>query len=353
MQAFVRGLADTIPSLLTNANALAFLNNTRPDGPAGPSLFPHFVITHGCDSVFLDAFFRCYIQRLFSITDIVSRVCTHTKNSDDVITYTESEYHTEMEFTHKNMPFLKELCGAGRHIIQNRRRIVFLKSTASACCRRDQQKTLASIVDKYTSTTQFVLAVPSLGKIDGYLSSRAMIVRVTVRVDASIPLCFRIDVPTAVYNAVGEILHTAPTLPIVDRIMRVRQLSYKLYHLNTPLEMVCRAALTVLSMRDDAEEIVYKVVDIAATCEHESNISNREVLLFEKFFLYVLKYLEHRTTTPFVKREAVITLQQQQLQRPQGQQKQSQPQQVPVDVTVTPFPEPQHHLKKKIVWKKK
>lgn len=285
MQAFLDALPHTLETHIANKNALHFLENTT---GRDLTMFPNFIILHGSDNIFLEAYFRCYLRRLFPSGTHRCRPCTHPRGSDDGVAYRESDYHSEFEFTHKHLPLLKDLAGAGTCIRTDRLRIILLKNT-TPCNRRDKQKVLANLVDKHAVTTRFVLASPSLSRIDPYLSSRAMLVRVTIRHDPAWPLFVLPAFPPAMYNCIGEHL-CAPGCTTLEWIMSARGLSYKLYHMNAALDMVCKITLDILAASRDGH-VMHQIVEIAAACEHESVVAHREVLVFERFFLLVQRVI--------------------------------------------------------------
>lgn len=70
-------------------------------------------------------------------------------------------------------------------------------------------------------------------------------------------------------------------------IMTIRETVYRLYHIGIPLKDVCHYVIK----HNIKSKNIQNIVKLAAECEHGTSKGSKEILLYEKFFLNLYKFL--------------------------------------------------------------
>jgi len=90
----------------------------------------------------------------------------------------------------------------------------------------------------------------------------------------------------ALYKAIDQALEDVrKTKKPLERIHIVRDLCYKLYHMNVPLDMLCKYIITSYQ----ESPYIADIVQISAACQLESVQSNKSMLCYEDYFLKVIQ----------------------------------------------------------------
>lgn len=91
-------------------------------------------------------------------------------------------------------------------------------------------------------------------------------------------------------NIIQTLSDMQKTKSFMILITKIRDLSYKLYHLNIPFAFICKVILHEYHMSSKYG----KLVEICAKCDHLIQISYKELFIYEKFFLEIYGVLKMR-----------------------------------------------------------
>lgn len=300
---FLSNLDDTLFDVL-NPNAVKFIENAQQFTDINN------IILYGNSKVFLEATFELFIKRYFNISKIQKK---QTELHD--LPYLYSDYHFEFDFTDKYTTLIKSL--VENRSISNRQVIILLKNIDLVS--KIQQQCLRRILEKY-SHVKFFMTCKTLSDIDYPITSRSLLMNLNFPVNR---ICstlqrmgngqFTLSQIEEMFkknnnNIISTIIYISNNCerPKVEQyilsflkqmtkernhinvIMNIRELCYKLYHLNVELSYICKVVIANYDNHKKLPEIVSTSSELEAkTCIH-----NKNIIIYEKYFLEIYKIIK-------------------------------------------------------------
>lgn len=263
------------------------------------------------------------VKCLFDIDTLYIKPCPFNPNKESDGDYYTSDYHMEFELNEKALEFIKNVVN-NKNI--SKRQFVFIIKNAEPSLNRHWYLALRHIMD-INPSSKFIITTSSTSFMESSLLSRvvkahcnfpfANILQTGIIADAlkkqSESELFKLYQESE-YNIITMLQHIACNCETllwqhnIDKllisishlkkekkqyeiIMIIRENVYKLFHIGVPLKNICRYVARKCSDTMSNNLNIHHIVAIATKCEHDSTKGNKDVLLYEKLFLNIYKYL--------------------------------------------------------------
>lgn len=311
VRSFLNDLDYYIPCLLNKRTLNIITSNVIQD--------INGVMLVGNEYGILNRIAQLVVKCLFDVDTLWIRACPFNPDKEAEGEYFMSDYHMEFELNDKALEFIK-------NIVQNKniskRHFVFIIKNAEPSINRNLYLALRRIMD-INPTAKFIITTSATSFMEKSLMSRV------VKAHCSFPFenILQTDLLSKAlqtktkqelhdiylqsgFNIVTLLQHISKNCSDLlwqqtidkllvsmkkekqhyDVIMLIRENVYKLFHIGVPLKDICRYVIKVCSDPSKNKHI-HMIVAVAAECEHEVTQSNKDILLYEKLFLNIYKYL--------------------------------------------------------------
>lgn len=233
------------------------------------------IMMYNKNEVVMRAFFHAFLKHRFQLANIQLRNATY-----EDVAYKSSDVHFEIELCDTMLKFIKQIT-KNRPINDNPFMFFILNFQDVS---KSLQQSLRRLMDSTTANTVFVMATTRLSRIDHGLMSRSTMINL-----------FKMKKPLleekiqAVENAIEGLLDSAKKMKPLDKILKSRELAYKLFHVNYPIEKV---ALTIVNYFSRDEAIIPQVVKTCAEADAHSQSVHKDILCYEQLLLECIhKYI--------------------------------------------------------------
>ena len=279
---------DHLPQLLdTTAKTLL----DRPDVISDVSA----IMIYGNDMLYLETYVHLLIKKYFQ-----KRTLRFQTNEEEDYMFTD--VHFEMDYTPKHNKTIKGLvknrCISGqqvvfvlksphnlstiRHVIDSNphaKFIVLAKTTRSIDTSRFMMIRLSFAYEKcYEFVKGFCGYNKTLEEFKDEFHNKSLIMFIT-RLQGNGD---KLALYQAIDSAIQEIKKTKKPL---EKIHIVRDICYKLFHMNVPLEMIGKY---IIESYADSPHI-FEIITISADCQLTAVQSNKSILCYEDFFLQIIE----------------------------------------------------------------
>jgi hypothetical protein len=311
VKSFLNNLDTHIPSLLNDkaskiirANILDELNG---------------ILLYANEYAILNRIAQYVVKHVFNIETLHIRPAFFDKNDNAVSNqeydYLLSDVHMEFELNEKSLAYIKS-------IITNRtisnKSFVFIIKNAECKISRHHFLALRRLMD-INSTSKFIITSTSMGFMESSLTSRLLPINcsfpfsniINLRSSEIIPSCISEDELHCRYSkakdniisllqninfdvekellwekAVNKVLLSFTTEKKQYNIIKnIRELVYKLFHVGVSIKDICMYVIKKYNTHKKINDIVIEL----ARYEHETLIGAKEILVYEKIFLYLYK----------------------------------------------------------------
>lgn len=268
----------------------------------------NMITIYGNQKKYCNAFFNAYLKRLYSLQSV-------KKNSTmfDDFEYEYSDYHFEFNYTIKAIPFIKSIV---MNTSISKKQILFYAKNIDDTDKSDHLP-LLNIMERYNHV-KFILSSKNLSRVHTNVTSHTLLLNISFddkNVYRFLQTFIGADIDKEafekrflschrnllVYISEQDIKCTklyktiTSTLDALKKertqlnvVTKIRELCYKLYHLNVRLSLVCKIVLEHYQ-----ESKFYKaLVQVSADCEHEAAITTKNILVYEHFLLSVYKIIK-------------------------------------------------------------
>lgn len=256
------------------------------------------------------------VKCLFDVETLTIRGVPFDRNKENDGEYFVSEYHMEFELSDKALGFIKSIINNNN--ISNRQ-FVFVLKNAEPSLNKQWYLALRRIMD-INPTAKFIITTSSVAFMEKSLMSRVLMVHCNfpfdniLRTDLlsqalktmskqqlyDVYMNCNFNIITllqSVSNKFSSFLWQQTIDALLsqmkaekkpyDVIMVIRENVYKLFHVGVPLKDICRYIVITCSKSKNIQDII----SIVAECEHATTQGNRDMLLYEKVFLNIYKFL--------------------------------------------------------------
>jgi hypothetical protein len=311
VKSFLNNLDTHIPALL-NEKALKIIKANTLNDLNG-------VLLYANEYAILNRIAQIVVKQLFNIETLYIRPAFYDKN-DNVVSNQEPDYllsdvHMEFELNEKSLAYIKS-------IITNRtisnKSFVFIIKNAECKISRHHFLTLRRLMD-INSTSKFIITSTSISFMESSLSSRLLPIscsfpfsNITNLINSNIipstiseddlqcrysnVKCNIISLLQNINIDVGKELLWEKTIDKVlisfttekkqyNIIKNIRELVYKLFHVGVSIKDICMYIIKKYNTHKKINDIVIEL----AKYEHETLIGAKEILVYEKIFLYLYK----------------------------------------------------------------
>ena len=275
-----------------------------------------YFVLYGNDQMFLDHFIDTYICLTYNTKNIQTK---------EHMLYMYSDYHFQFDITKdtytEQLQAMNQLKKTSN--ITGRHHILHIRGIQKKRC-----KLLHHYIDTNNTDRVIVfITTPSLSAIDDALKSRCEIVNMAFSKEKQKHFCLQ-NIPniteelfeTAYHISHGNftqtilrlkfdmctnlekyiielfesILKCRTFLPVITKI---REGIQKLYHINTPLDYICKIIIHEYRNTQYNEEII----KVCADCQHTSLLTSKDILVYEKMFIDIYKILKYNQKTKLKK----------------------------------------------------
>ena len=271
----------------------------------------NIILLFGNHKKYIDAFVNAFIMSLHSKDKLIKTTSAY----NDDIAYTYSDHHFEFPYSIKHVAFIKTI--VNNRSISKQQTLFYLKDVDLAS--KNDQNALSRIVEKHNNV-KFIMSSKNTSNIHQNIISRSSLIN----------LAFP---PIQIYNLMTRLGHVTSDFPnfelefngkyqrniilfltckqtpnkmetllfetiilikkernMLQVVIKIRELCYKLYHMNIPLRYICQL---VLNKYNDSKHIA-ELVNICAKAEHNSVTCSKSILMYENFFLRLYKFIKNR-----------------------------------------------------------
>lgn len=312
MRSFLNDLDYYIPSLLNKRTLNIIMRNVIQD--------INGVMLVGNEYGILNRIAQLIVKCLFDVETIWIRPCPFNPDKEGEGEYYLSDYHMEFDLNEKALEFIKTIVN-NKSI--SKRQFVFIIKNAEPSVNKNLFLALRRIMD-INPSAKFIITTSSTSFMEKSLMSRVL------RAHCSFPFenilqtdllskalqtktkqelhdiylqseCNIISLLQHVSNNYSELLWQQNIDKLLDNmkkekqhyniVMLIRDTVYKLFHIGVPLKDICRYIIKVLCSDNTKNKHLHSIVAMASECEHEVTQSNKDILLYEKLFLHIYKYI--------------------------------------------------------------
>lgn len=275
------------------------------------------LMLYGNEYAILNRIAQWVVKSMFKVPHLSNlRVTPINPQKENDGEFIISDYHMEFELTEKALEYIKS-------IIKNKtissRSFVFIIKNAEPSLNRNLYLALRRMIDM-NSSSKFIITTSSVSFMEKSLLSRVLQVNCTFpfekvkSCDIVINACkdMAVEKLKHVYteshsNIITLLQHLSSKcetllwqqsiehlMKIMKEekkhlviIMSIRELVYKLYHVGVGLKDICKYVIQHHAQQKNFHDIVH----LAASCDHGITQGNKDILLYEKFFLKLYKLL--------------------------------------------------------------
>lgn len=267
------------------------------------------IIIFGNDKTYMDAYVHEHLMESNERHVPIQK----KKATWEDIEYEFSDFHFEFDFSHKHIAFIKSII---RNKSISKRRVVFYLRNIDEVYKSDQSA-LTRLFEQYWQV-RFIMSARSLSNVHENLFSHGVFINIAFDVDKlyefvdKSAVC-QSDFKTRYFekhgqNIISIVLNKDQSELTIENyikecinglkkersqlnlIMKVREMCYRLYHMNVPLHYICKF---VLFMFKDFKRYV-DLVMLCAESEHASLQITKGILIYENFFLKLIKLLKEK-----------------------------------------------------------
>lgn len=276
-------------------------------------------VLYGNENIYMNHISNMMIKKMFNNRNIITKktIFAYTNNLDTKIEveYEYSDYHFEFEYSEKHIAFIKS-------IIQNKnissRSFVFIIKNMDNTTKVSQFP-LKKLMD--ANNAIYIFLTKSLNKIENAILSRSTIINThfpilnIYKIFNSIikkPIEFiefekhfnnahNSIVVLLIQNENGfvqlRILQNLDNLinkiqkekNMFEIIILIREFIYKAYHITFPLQYISKFVINKFIK----EKYISDIVSLCAECDNDLNNTNKEILIYEKFFINLVKIIKN------------------------------------------------------------
>lgn len=287
-QNFLNGLDEYLPQLIDETAKVLL---AKPDIISDISA----IMIYGNDMLYLETYVHLLIKKCFG----KNTLRFETNDEED---YMFTDVHFEMDYNPKHNNRIKALVtnrsisgkqvvfvlkspqnlASLRHVMDSNPQAKFIVLTKSIKSMDTSRFMMVRLSFVYERCYEFVKGFCGYSKTfaefrDGF-KDKSLIMFITKLQGNGEKL--------ALYKAIDKALDDVKkTRKPLEKMHIVRDLCYKLYHMNVPLDMLCKYIITSYQ---ESPNIV-DIVQISAACQLESVQSNKSMLCYEDYFLKVIQ----------------------------------------------------------------
>ncbi len=272
------------------------------------------VILIGNEYGLLNRIAQMIVKSMFHIDAIYVRPCLYNPMKEADGEFLFSEYHMEFDLNEKALEYIKSVI-TNRNI--SKRQFVFILKNAEPCLNRNLYLTLRRIID-INPTSKFIITTTSTSFMEKSLLSRLLPLNCNFPFDNIVKTDLLTTALTTMtdeqlytayvdcnFNIITLLQHISSNYKSllwqqnVDRlceiiknekkhiniIMLTREYVYKLFHIGVPLKDICKYVVK----KNYNNTNIRDIIQCAADCEHGLTKGNKDILLYEKFFLTIYK----------------------------------------------------------------
>lgn len=250
--------------------------------------------------------------------DIESNIRETTLDIDDSeVEYVFSDKHIELKMTDKGMKHMKQI--VKNNNISNKKFLFLIKD-----CNISNQNTqfgIKRIIEKYTNAT-YVFIVKSLSCILPSIQNMGCNINCKFPFHNVASYMFKdhednLDKWKRIYefynNDILNLMlmktHNIEKTKIEESFIKFfekakkekncyeitslcRDFSYKLFHINVPLNMVIKYILTCFEKHNEKRKLLPEIISVLANCDHLALRSKKNILVYEKALLEVVHLMK-------------------------------------------------------------
>lgn len=306
---FLSNLNDHIYELSSNG-CVQFIKNA-----ANFQDINNFVF-YGNIKIFLEVIFEEFIKQYYSIPQLKKSTGTfQASGSTTELSYTYTDYHFEFDYSEKYLEFIKTL--TSNNTITKRQIIIFMKNVDSVP--KSHQHALRRMLEKYQHV-KFFMSSKTLSDLEPAIKSRSFLLNCAFPQN-KIYNCLRGVCDTQMeegkfaemlkennHNIISTIIYISNNFekPKIEQnlisflknmtkernplnvIMTIRELCYKLFHLNVELPYVCNIVIGQFS----AHKKIKDIIALSAEIDTQNCRSNKNLILYEKYLLEIYKIIK-------------------------------------------------------------
>lgn len=276
-------------------------------------------IFHGNAKLFLEVIFEEFIKQYFGIEKIIKRTGTvqasSSSSSSQELNYIYSDYHFEFDYSDKFLDFIKLI--TSNTTITNRQIIIFMKNVDIVP--KNHQYALRRILERYQHV-KFFMSCKTLSDMEPAIISRSFILNCSFpqqRVYSCLKGVFENQMDESKLtevlkennnNIISTIIYISNKFekPKIEQhlvaflkgmtkernplniVMGVREICYKLFHLNVELPYVCSVVINTFAQHKKLVDIVA----LSASIDRKNCVSNKNIILYEKYLLELYRIIK-------------------------------------------------------------
>lgn len=258
------------------------------------------------------------VKCLFDIDTLWIRPCPLNPSKENEGEYHLSDYHMEFELNEKALEFIKTVI-SNKNI--SKRQFVFIIKNAEPTINKNIYLALRRIMD-INPTAKFIITTSSTSFMEKSLMSRVLMAHCNFPFENILQtdlLAQALKTKTkqqlydvyvqSNFNIITLIQHVSSNCmdllwqQTIDKllidmkkekkqynvVMLIRDNVYKLFHIGVPLRDICRYVVKICNNKKNKN--IHSIVSIATECEHATTQGNKDILLYEKLFFNIYKYL--------------------------------------------------------------
>jgi hypothetical protein len=276
------------------------------------------IVIYGNKKIYIDAYFKAFVKSKYAIDTLKTKVNTFSD-----IEYEYSDYHFEIDFSTKYIPFIKSMI---RNLTISKRQVIFYLKNMDMVDKNDHLS-IVRLMEQYPMV-KFIMSTNNLANIHINLMSHLMPLRLYFPITSIYLFMVKekhfkgtsmtdflslyekcqnnmlIFIARSSNNSDNDAISDQTNIDLslvelityikkeknqLNIITRIREMCYKLYHLNIPLRYVCKV---ILKLYYKDQKIITQLVQISSLCEHESLSGTKNILVYEKFFLSLSKLIK-------------------------------------------------------------
>lgn len=275
-------------------------------------------VLYGNDNMYLTSIANMMIKKMFNKENIITRKTsfsyTNYTGTNIDVEYEYSDYHFELEYSEKHNTFIKS-------IIKNKnittKPFVFIIKNMDNTT-KISQFALKKMLDNCGSVI-YIFLTKCTNKIENALLSRSMIINTHFPIKniynvfttitgtsmnfnefekyyynthkSIIVLLIQYEhgfIQLRILQHLDKLINTIQKeKKILQSIILIREFIYKAYHITFPLQHICKFIINKFIN----EKYIIDIINLSAECDYDLVSSNKDILVYEKFFIKLLKII--------------------------------------------------------------
>ena len=296
MEHSIKDLSYFLNNLENNIHEVISIKYARLINNPDSFIDTNVILLYGNKKRYIDMFFNLFLKRLSNVSSLVKQNASFSSEFD----YTYSNHHFEFDYSIKSIPFIKSVIS--NKSITKSQVIFYLKNIDHA--NKSEHNALVHLLEKYPHI-KFFIGSKSLSNIHQNLMSHCCFINLAFDLDKLHELFFKDTMPkdefkekhvkkknliatfldeddnTLEKQIIDMIKSVKKDRSILSCITKIREMCYKLYHLNIPLHWICKI---IIDHFKDSKHID-KIVELCASSEHTCAIISKGILAYEKMFI--------------------------------------------------------------------